>query len=168
MRVQSLGQEDSLEKEMATHSSILAWKNPVDRRAWWATVQRITKNQTQQLTTHTHTHTHTHGLSELHLSLPVWVPWMDLPPPQKTLHISWDISFKIKCQSQSRWTFLRLMGIRLSPRRLPGPTQAYWIRVYQGGAQESSTSKFWEPAIWFNPLIFQKGKLRPKRSKWLT
>ena len=26
MRVQSLGQEDSLEKDMATHSSILAWK----------------------------------------------------------------------------------------------------------------------------------------------
>ena len=26
--VQSLGQEDSLEKEMATHSSILAWKIP--------------------------------------------------------------------------------------------------------------------------------------------
>ena len=26
--VRSLGQEDSLEKEMATHSSILAWKIP--------------------------------------------------------------------------------------------------------------------------------------------
>ena len=26
--VQSLGQEDLLEKEMATHSSILAWKMP--------------------------------------------------------------------------------------------------------------------------------------------
>ena len=26
--VQSLGQEDSLEKEMATHSSTLAWKIP--------------------------------------------------------------------------------------------------------------------------------------------
>ena len=26
--LQSLGQEDSLEKEMATHSSILAWKIP--------------------------------------------------------------------------------------------------------------------------------------------
>ena len=26
MKVQSLGQEDSLEKEMTTHSSILAWK----------------------------------------------------------------------------------------------------------------------------------------------
>ena len=33
-RVQSLGQEDLLEKEMATHSSILAWKNPMDREAW--------------------------------------------------------------------------------------------------------------------------------------
>ena len=28
MRVQSLGREDSLEKEMATHSSILAWEIP--------------------------------------------------------------------------------------------------------------------------------------------
>ena len=28
IRIQSLGQEDSLEKEMATHSSPLAWKIP--------------------------------------------------------------------------------------------------------------------------------------------
>ena len=28
MRVQSLGREDLLEKEMATHSSILAWEIP--------------------------------------------------------------------------------------------------------------------------------------------
>ena len=28
MQAQSLGQEDPLEKEMATHSSILAWRNP--------------------------------------------------------------------------------------------------------------------------------------------
>ena len=28
MQVQSLGREDLLEKEMATHSSILAWKIP--------------------------------------------------------------------------------------------------------------------------------------------
>ena len=32
--LQSLGREDPLEKEMATHSSILAWKIPMDRRAW--------------------------------------------------------------------------------------------------------------------------------------
>jgi len=33
-QVQSLGQEDLLEKEMATHSSILAWKNPMDGGPW--------------------------------------------------------------------------------------------------------------------------------------
>ena len=27
-RIRFLGQEDPLEKEMATHSSILAWRNP--------------------------------------------------------------------------------------------------------------------------------------------
>ena len=32
--VQSLGQEDPLEKEIATHSSTLTWKNPMDREAW--------------------------------------------------------------------------------------------------------------------------------------
>ena len=33
-RVQSLGWEDPLEKEMATHSSIFAGKNLMDRGAW--------------------------------------------------------------------------------------------------------------------------------------
>ena len=33
-QVRSLGQEDPLEKEMATHSSTLAWKNPMDGGAW--------------------------------------------------------------------------------------------------------------------------------------
>ena len=33
-QVQSLGEEDPLEKEMATHSSTLAWKNPMDGGAW--------------------------------------------------------------------------------------------------------------------------------------
>ena len=31
---------------MATHSSILAWRIPMDRRAWRATVHRVTKSQT--------------------------------------------------------------------------------------------------------------------------
>ena len=35
--VQSLGWEDPLEKEMATHSSVLAWRIPIDRGAWWTT-----------------------------------------------------------------------------------------------------------------------------------
>ena len=43
--VRSLGREDLLEKKMANHSSILAWKNPIDRGAWWAAVHRVTKRQ---------------------------------------------------------------------------------------------------------------------------
>ena len=36
--VQSLGWEDPLEKGMATHSSIFAWRIPIDRGAWQVTV----------------------------------------------------------------------------------------------------------------------------------
>ena len=45
--VQSLGQEDPLEEGMATHSSILAWRIPMDRKAWWVIVHRVSKNQIQ-------------------------------------------------------------------------------------------------------------------------
>ena len=37
-QVRSLGQEDPLEKKMATHSSILHLENPMDRGAWRAIV----------------------------------------------------------------------------------------------------------------------------------
>ena len=36
-----------LEEGMATHSSILAWRIPMDRKAWRATVRGVTKSQTQ-------------------------------------------------------------------------------------------------------------------------
>jgi hypothetical protein len=42
----SLGREEPLEKEKAIHSSILARRNPMDRRAWWATVHRVAKSWT--------------------------------------------------------------------------------------------------------------------------
>ena len=40
-RVQSLGQEDPLKKEMATHSSILAWKIPQTEEPGGTTVHRV-------------------------------------------------------------------------------------------------------------------------------
>ena len=52
MQVQSLGQEDPLEMGMATHSSILAWKNPKEGGAWRAAVHGVTKSGTQ-LSMHT-------------------------------------------------------------------------------------------------------------------
>ena len=63
--VQSLGWEDPLEKGMATHSSILAWRilwteepdrlqsvyscleNPTDGAAWWAAISGVPQNQTR-------------------------------------------------------------------------------------------------------------------------
>ena len=44
--VKFLDGEDSLEKGMATHSNILAWRIPWVRGAWWATVQEVVKSRT--------------------------------------------------------------------------------------------------------------------------
>ena len=46
--VHSLGREDLLENEMAMHSSILAWKNPMHGGAGWVTVHGVTKSRKQQ------------------------------------------------------------------------------------------------------------------------
>ena len=45
-QVRSLDQEDPLEKEMATYSSILAWRIPW-QRSWWTVVHGITKSRVQ-------------------------------------------------------------------------------------------------------------------------
>ena len=45
--VGSLGWEDSLEEGMVTHSSILAWRIPMGRGTWQATVHGVAKSWTQ-------------------------------------------------------------------------------------------------------------------------
>ena len=84
LQVQSLGQEDSLEEGMASHSSILAWRIPwieESGRLWpWGHKELDTTEATEHACTkhfvggslykafkenliavvHTHTHTHTH------------------------------------------------------------------------------------------------------------
>ena len=45
--VRSLGWEDPPEGEMATPFSILAWRIPMDRGAWWATVHGVAKSWTR-------------------------------------------------------------------------------------------------------------------------
>ena len=45
MQVRSLGWEDPLEEGMATLSTILAWRTPMDRGAWWATDHNVTKSR---------------------------------------------------------------------------------------------------------------------------
>ena len=48
-QVGSLGWKDPLEEGMATHSSILALQNPMDRGAWQATAHGVTKSQTEAI-----------------------------------------------------------------------------------------------------------------------
>ena len=43
---QALGWEDPLKESMAAHSSILAWRIPMDRGAWQPIVPGVAKSQT--------------------------------------------------------------------------------------------------------------------------
>ena len=47
--IRSLSWEDPLEEGMATDSSILAWRIPMDRVAWWAAVRRVAESDTPEL-----------------------------------------------------------------------------------------------------------------------
>ena len=46
------GWEDSLKKSMATHSSILAWRIPMDRGAWQAIVHEVLESDTTEQLKH--------------------------------------------------------------------------------------------------------------------
>ena len=46
--VRSLGRDDPLEEGMATHSSVLAWRIPMDRGTWQATVHGVTESDTSE------------------------------------------------------------------------------------------------------------------------
>ena len=48
--------ENPLEEGMVSHSSILAWKIPMNRGVWWATVHGVTKSQTWLSDYHFHFH----------------------------------------------------------------------------------------------------------------
>ena len=54
-QVLSPGREDSLEKGMATHSSILAWRIPWTEESGWATIHGVAKSQIELSDLNTHT-----------------------------------------------------------------------------------------------------------------
>ena len=71
---QSLDWEDSLEEGMATHSSILAWRIPLDRGAWQATVHGVTESD---MTKHKHKHI---AISNYLIYLFAYLPSLHLLP----------------------------------------------------------------------------------------
>ena len=56
--VQSLAWEDPLEENMATHSDICAWRIPMDREAWWATVHVATESETPKHSSRIYIYSH--------------------------------------------------------------------------------------------------------------
>ena len=61
-QVRSLGQEDPLEEDMATQSSIHAWRIPMERGAWRATVHGVANRHSE--------HTCQYQTTSTYVSLP--------------------------------------------------------------------------------------------------
>ena len=78
MQFGSLDWEDPLEKETATHSSILAWTIPLDRKAWQATTHGVAKSWTRLRTKQRH--------HPGHPRTPVALEWGG----HKARHCTWD------------------------------------------------------------------------------
>ena len=82
MQFQSLCQEDPLEEGMASHSSIFAWRIPIDRGAWWARVHGVEKlDKTEWLSTHSYFL----DLYNLAFHFKTNLIWYDLPFPSALL-----------------------------------------------------------------------------------
>ena len=48
-----LGRWDALDDRTATYSSILAWRSPMDRGAWWTVVHKVAESDTSEVTERT-------------------------------------------------------------------------------------------------------------------
>ena len=79
MQVWSLGQEDTLEEEMATYSSILAWRIPLSEESGrlYSPYGRKKLDMTKWPSAHTHiydqVHTHTHTLIYIYIYMYVYI-----------------------------------------------------------------------------------------------
>ena len=69
---------------MTTHSSILAWRTPMDRGAWWATVHGVTESDmSEQLSTAQHNvyTSHTHSIQLEYVPSTKQLPALEPPAP---------------------------------------------------------------------------------------
>ena len=66
MWVWSLGWEDPLEEDVATHPSILAWRIPMYKEAWWAIAHGVAELNMTEVTDHTRTYLLFKGKKFLH------------------------------------------------------------------------------------------------------
>ena len=61
-------------RKMATHSSILGWRIPMDRGSWWATVHRVAKKSDKtEVTEHSRVHIPNLALLSLKFFILLWI-----------------------------------------------------------------------------------------------
>ena len=122
MQVQSLGRGDPLEEGTATHSSILAWRIPMDRGARWATVHRVAKGRTRLKRLTTHVRVLVGGLSS---SLPRPLTELLECPPDMQLASNFDLA-----SEAIHWTFCNVLWFvqvgLFSLRRSAHAGENYW------------------------------------------
>ena len=96
MQVRFLGQEDALEDPMATHSSILAWRIPMDEGAWRATVHRVAELDTTEATTHKRTAFDLQMRNHVQGSYRIYgVAVSNRGNPETAVHdLKWKVSYK--------------------------------------------------------------------------
>ena len=87
-QVQSLGWEDPLKEDIATHSSILAWRIPMEKGAWQATVRGVAKSLTRLIN---YACTHTTNIHDSNSSFATW--------KSKKKGVSWR-----DCSLQNAWS----------------------------------------------------------------
>ena len=128
MWVPSLGQEDPLEEEMATHSSILCLENPMDRGAWWATVHRVAKSDTRlkQLGTHT--------------SLCSGLPLRFSFPAVLRKQTLWGVSIPSALFPSPRPSICHVLGEWVLTRPLIPVVQGYYFAVCLGRSSSPTSS----------------------------
>ena len=112
-RVWSLGQEDPLEKGMATHSSILAWRIP-----WTEKPSGLQSTGLQRVRPNWATNTHTHTeictfrlLGSVTQSFPTLCDPLDCSPPDSSLRDFPGKNTGVGCLSSSRRLNLRLLHL---------------------------------------------------------
>ena len=93
MWIQSLGQKDSLEEGMATHSSILAWRIPMDRGslAGYSPWGHKESDTTEQLKLTSYTQNSSHILLYIILMLDSFIHKYFLTPYSQHLIRCWNI-----------------------------------------------------------------------------
>ena len=151
-RVQSPGQEDPLEEELATDCSILAWKKiPIDGGAWWATVHGVMKSWTQLKQLSTYSNMKLKLKKKNWMALKLVATW--LGPLDCKRMVSWYGQRWPFCSNDlSKWvlSFRRTEGSLMLQDQVPPPREAcgpQGAMIQPPSAEEKNFKWPWAPKL---------------------